>query len=232
MSQRSRLRMDFKSLMSQRMDAEELSESRYNFMIGLMLVWGFGLNYVIAKLFTPVILTFLFSSSGMIAFLIAYFILVIAGSSLVRSYSAGKCFLGYNMIVLPLSVVVALATVLYEPALVTRAALCTAIVTLIMLIVATAFPQFFQNMAGGLSVALLGVILVEGLGGLFFRNVFTMTDWLVVGIMSLYIGFDWVRANSVQPTTTNAIAAASALYLDIINIFVRLLSILERSRRD
>ena len=50
--------------------------------------------------------------------------------------------------------------------------------------------------------------------------------------MALYIGYDWVRANSVQRTTTNAIAAASALYLDIINIFLRLLRILARSRND
>ena len=50
--------------------------------------------------------------------------------------------------------------------------------------------------------------------------------------MALYIGVDWVRANSVQRTTTNAIAAASALYLDIINIFLRVLRILARSRSN
>ena len=100
------------------------------------------------------------------------------------------------------------------------------------MIVATAAPSVFQRMAGGLSVALLATIVVEALGSIFFRSVYTITDWVVVGIMCMYIGYDWVRANSVQRTTTNAIAAASALYLDIINIFVRLLSILARSRSD
>ena len=83
-----------------------------------------------------------------------------------------------------------------------------------------------------ISIALLAVILVESLALLLFRADITILDWVVVGIMCMYIGYDWVRANSVQRTTVNAIAAASALYLDIINILLRVLRILSRSRRD
>lgn len=233
MSEKAKYSLDFQSFISNRADASELSESRYNLLIGLMLAWGFGVNFVLVKVFQPMILNSLYAGggTGWMLFLIAYFVLVIAGSNLVRSYSPGKCFLGYNMIALPIGVLVCMATAAYDPDLVIRAALCTAIVALVMMIAATVHPAFFQRMAGGLSAALLSVVLVEGLGMLLFPGVFTFTDWIVVVIMCLYIGFDWVRANTVQRTATNAIAAASALYLDIINIFLRLLRIFARSNR-
>ena len=183
MSERGNL--SFQSFVTNREGAQELTESRYNLLIGLMLAWGFGLNFAITQ------------------------------------------FLGPRLLGL-----VAMATAAYDPGLVARAALSTAIVTLIMMIVSSLIPQVFERMAGGLGVALLATIVVESLGMLFFRAAITLTDWAVVIIMCMYIGYDWVRANSVQRTTTNAIAAASALYLDIINIFVRLLSILARSRSD
>ena len=234
MSERAKFSFDFNSFMTNRESAAELTESRYNLTIGLTLAWGFLINFVLVRELQPRILEMMLygTGGGMIAFLIAYFVLVMVGSSMVRSYSAVKCFIGYNLIALPVGVLVAMATAMYDPGIVTRAALSTAIVTLVMMIVATAVPSIFQRMAGGLSVALLATIVVEALGSIFFRSVYTITDWVVVGIMCMYIGYDWVRANSVQRTTTNAIAAASALYLDIINIFVRLLSILARSRSD
>ena len=234
MSERAKFSFDFNSFMTNRESAAELTESRYNLTIGLTLAWGFLINFVLVRTLQPRILEMMLygTGGGMIAFLIAYFVLVMVGSSMVRSYSAVKCFIGYNLIALPVGVLVAMATAMYDPGIVTRAALSTAIVTLVMMIVATAMPSIFQRMAGGLSVALLATIVVEALGSIFFRSVYTITDWVVVGIMCMYIGYDWVRANSVQRTTTNAIAAASALYLDIINIFVRLLSILARSRSD
>lgn len=234
MSERAKFSFDFNSFMTNRESAAELTESRYNLTIGLTLAWGFLINFVLVRDLQPRILEMMLygTGGGMIAFLIAYFVLVMVGSSMVRSYSAVKCFIGYNLIALPVGVLVAMATAMYDPGIVTRAALSTAIVTLVMMIVATAMPSIFQRMAGGLSVALLATIVVEALGSIFFRSVYTITDWVVVGIMCMYIGYDWVRANSVQRTTTNAIAAASALYLDIINIFVRLLSILARSRSD
>ena len=101
-----------------------------------------------------------------------------------------------------------------------------------MMIVSTLFPFVFQNMAPALGTSLLIVLIVELISTFFFRVSSSLLDWAVVAIMCLYIGYDWVRANSVQRTTTNAIAAASALYLDIINLFLRLLRILARSRRD
>ena len=227
----------FQSHMTFREGAGELSESRYNLLIGAALTWGFFLNFLIVQFAGPAILSMALSSPAgystfMIGFLVAYIALVLIGSALVRSYNPARCFLGYNLIAVPVGVVVALATVGYDPQIVTRAALITAIVTLIMMIVSTLAPSVFARMGSGLGVALLGVIVVEAFATLLFRMDVSILDWIVVGIMCLYIAYDWVRANSVQRTATNAIAAASALYLDIINIFLRVLRILARSRSN
>ncbi len=221
----------FMSYMTYQNAAQELSETKYNFIIGAALTWGFGLNYLMLRFAGPMLINLVYGA-GMLPFLIAYFVLVMIGNGLVRSYNPVKCFIGYNLIAVPVGIVAMTATLGYDPTLVVRAVLCTAVVTLSMMIVSMLFPQFFTRLAPALGVALLAVVIVQLGAALFFRADLTILDWVVVGVMSLYVGYDWVRANSVQRTVTNAIAAASALYLDIINIFLRLLRILARSRSD
>lgn len=221
----------FQSYMTYQSGAQELSESRYNLIIGAMLTWGFLLNYLLLQFAGPTVIHLVYGA-GWLPFLIAYIVLVMIGSAMVRSRTPGKCFIGYNLIAVPVGVVVAAAMIGYDPAIVTRAALSTAVVTLSMMIISMLVPQVFTRFAPALGISLLAVILVESVSMFLFRADLTIFDWVVVGIMCMYIGFDWVRANSVQRTATNAIAAASALYLDIINIFLRLLRILARSQKN
>ncbi len=221
----------FMSYMTYQHQAQELSESKYNLLIGATLTWGFGLNYLMMTLLGPAVLNIMYGA-GTLPFLLGYIVLVMLGSSMVRSFDPVKCFIGYNLIAVPVGIVAVSATMFYDPTIVVRAVLCTAVVTLSMMIASSLFPHIFARYAPALSFALLAVVIVESVMLLLFRMDVTILDWVVVGIMSMYIGYDWVRANSVQRTAANAIAAASALYLDIINLFLRLLRILARSRRD
>ena len=50
----------------------------------------------------------------------------------------------------------------------------------------------------------------------------------MVVIFSGYIGYDWARANMIPKTLDNAIDSAASLYIDIINLFIRILQILSR----
>jgi len=52
-------------------------------------------------------------------------------------------------------------------------------------------------------------------------------DYISAGIFSLYIGYDMHRAHSIPKTLDNAIDVSLSLYLDIINLFLNLLSILQ-----
>ena len=52
------------------------------------------------------------------------------------------------------------------------------------------------------------------------------------GIFSLYIGYDYQRAQFYPPTVDNAVDCALDIYLDIINLFLDILRILARSSRD
>jgi len=54
-------------------------------------------------------------------------------------------------------------------------------------------------------------------------------DYIVVLIFCGYIGYDWARANACAKTVDNAVDMAAELYVDIINLFIRILSILARS---
>lgn len=57
-----------------------------------------------------------------------------------------------------------------------------------------------------------------------------VTDWIVAAIFCGYVGYDWGRANNIPKTLDNAVDSAAALYMDIINLFLRILRILGRKK--
>ena len=55
-----------------------------------------------------------------------------------------------------------------------------------------------------------------------------MTDWIAAGIFSLYISYDIHRSQQFAKAVDNAVDSALDIYLDLANLFIRLLSILAR----
>jgi FtsH-binding integral membrane protein len=55
-------------------------------------------------------------------------------------------------------------------------------------------------------------------------------DWAVVLIFCGYIGYDWGKAQRQEKTIDNAVDSAAAIYMDIINLFLRILRILGRKK--
>jgi FtsH-binding integral membrane protein len=94
----------------------------------------------------------------------------------------------------------------------------------------TIFPAFFQSIAGALSISLLLVIIWEAVEIFFLHIHHDIIDWIVVLIFCGYVGYDWGRANRLPRTVDNAIDSAASLYMDIINLFLRILRILGRKR--
>ena len=209
----------------------EISERAYNLIIGGMLMWGFFLNYLTVAVFGPQVMRMVAGMNPLI-FLVAYFALVLIGNAMIVKGGAGLSFVGYTLIAAPIGIVVCMSLQGVPAGVVTTAVLITAIVTLLFMIASTLFPGFFLKLGRVLFFSLLFVIVGSLISALLFRGAGNMLyTWLSAGIFSLYIGYDWARANTCARTVDNAIDLSASLYLDIINLFLRILEIMGR-RRD
>ena len=207
----------------------EISERGFNMIIGGVLLWGFLLNYLMVTLFGNNIIHMV-SGINPLIFLVGYIVLVIIGSVMLSKDSPVLSFLGYNLIALPIGVLVCLCVEGVPVSVVQSAVLVTAIVTLSFMILATIIPGFFLSMGRALGVGLLVAIVAELITSLIFRVRSPIFEWVFVAIFSLYIGYDWARANTCARTVDNAIDLAANLYLDIINLFLRILEIMSKNK--
>ena len=202
-----------------------ISASLYNFVIGLVLCWGFLINWLMVK-------TIPYESIASInpwLFFIGYIACCFFGIALfTKSDAPLVSFIGYNFVVIPFGLIINLVVAQYKPELVLQAMQVTGIVTFTMMILGTIFPRFFQKIAGALAISLLIVIIVEAVEVYIFKMHHGIIDWIVVMIFCGYIGYDWSRANQIPKTVDNAIDSAAALYMDIINLFIRILRIMGR----
>ena len=210
--------------------AREISSGAYNAIIGGLLTWGLLLNFLMVHFLTGPILN-LVAGINPIIFILLYLGLVLAGSFMIRNESTVTSVIGFHLIAVPVGVVVCVALQGYAQDTVEAAVAMTGIITAAFTVLGLVFPQTFLRMGRVLGIALIASIIVELGASLIFRTSFRFMDWIIVAIFSLYIGFDWARANTCAKTANNAVDLAANLYLDIINIFLRLLDILG-SRRD
>lgn len=208
----------------------ELSERSFNLVIGGVLLWGFLLNYLMVSLFSRQIMD-LVAHSNPFVFLGVYFAMVIVGSIMIGRGSAAVSFVGYNLIALPLGVVICACVDGVPVSVVQSAVLITAIVTFTFMILATIMPTFFLSMGRALATGLLVAIVAECVSVFLLGRYSPIFEWVFVVLFSLFIGFDWARANTCARTLDNAVDLAAALYLDIVNLFLRILEIMSK-RKD
>ena len=206
---------------------ERISGGFYNLLIGLVLCWGFLVNWLMIK-FIPYETV---ASIHWLVFLIGYFACCLGGIYLfTNSQMPLVSFLGYNLVVVPFGLIINLVVHRYDPVVVLEAIRVTGLVTLVMMVLGSLVPKFFKKIGGVLAIALLGVIAIELVEVYIFRIHHGFIDWIVVVIFCGYIGYDWARANAIPKTADNAVDCAAALYIDIINLFLRILRIMGRRR--
>jgi FtsH-binding integral membrane protein len=204
---------------------EAISPAIYNLTIGLVLCWGFFINWLMVKNIPSAAI----ADINIWVFFIGYFASCFFGIYLFNnSENPVVSFIGYNFVVVPFGLIVNLAVSRYDSALVVEAVRITGMVTFVMMLLGTMYPVFFQRISGALTISLLIVIVVELVEILVFGIHHGIIDWVVVVIFCGYIGYDWGRANNIPKTLDNAVDSAAALYIDIINLFLRILRILSR----
>ncbi|WP_350977315.1 Bax inhibitor-1 family protein [Shewanella sp. AC34-MNA-CIBAN-0136] len=202
-----------------------ISATAYNFAIGLTLCWGFAMNWLMVTNIDPQLI----ADVNPWIFFIGYFASCFFGLYLFnKSSNPLVSFIGYNFVVIPFGLIINLVVSGYDASIVSEAIRITGLVTIGMMCLGSMFPAFFKKISGALSIALLLVIVVELIEIFVFGIHHGIIDWIVVLIFCGYIGYDWGRANQIPKTLDNAIDSAAALYMDIINLFLRILRILGR----
>lgn len=202
---------------------DEISARTFYLALSLAVVWGLGLSALVAH--RAILAEYHPGWMGMIGFGLALPILGIFLA--VQSDNAIVSFIGYNLIVIPLGLILGPAVNHYSANAVRNAAVLTGGITCFMGVVAVARPNVFSKLGGPLFLALIGLLIVRVLQ-IFIPSMASLTfiDYIAAGIFTLYIGFDMYRAQTVVKTFDNAVDIAIDLYLDIVNLFMNILRIL------
>lgn len=205
-----------------------ISDNAYNGVIVGVLLWGLIINYILCRTVGDV-----FRYVSPTIFFIGYIVMAIAGILISsRSQNVIVSFIGYNLVVVPFGLVISTLVEYYaevDPSIVTNAFLYTFLIAAGMLVLAVLKPSIFASLGGALGSVLLGLILCEVVL-LLFRVQQHVTDWIAAGLFSLYIGYDIYRSQQYPKTMDNAVDSALDIYMDIANLFIRILSILGDSK--
>lgn len=146
--------------------------------------------------------------------------------------------LGYAMVAIPFGAMLGPVVATYTTASVVRVLFVTTGMTVVLGIVGAMIPESLESwgtwLLGGLTVLIIGsfAIPIAGLFGLPIEGALTWLDWAGVAIFSGYVVFDWNRAMRVPRTLDNSIDCALAIYLDFVNLFIRLLELTGEKNDD
>lgn len=207
------------------MKEKEISARAYNLTIGAMLFYGFFINMIMCMYFTDV-----FMGWNPIALIVGYLISCFVGILMAKTHNPIMSFTGYNLVVLPIGVVLSISLDSVYSGVILNAFIVTTVLTVFLIVTATIYPEFFKKLGGVLLVSLFIVLIVELIMMFSGMYVPALIDWLVCVLFCGYIGYDWAVAQSLPHTYDNAIDSALNLYLDIINLFVRLIEIAQKNR--
>jgi len=146
---------------------------------------------------------------------------------------------GYMLVAAPFGLLLGPYVSMYENVSVVKVIFVTGGVTAVLSLIGTIIPDSLEGFGGwlfgGLCILLLGSFGIPLAGWLIpgfpIKEAMTMMDWFGVIIFSGYIIFDMNRAMRVPATIDNAVDCALALYLDVINLFIRLLAIMGKKKR-
>lgn len=207
---------------------KEISARSYNLTIGGVLLYGLLMNAILCYVFSaPERMVMLLENY--LFLIIAYVVCCIAGIMLSsKSNNPVLSFVGYNLVAVPVGLIVSISVFAYGgmgSEIVTQAFVITLLITGFMVAASMYKPEFFERLGGMLAVCLIGLVVAE-LIMLIFRVDQTITAWIGAGLFSLYIGYDFYKAQQYPKTVDNAVDSALDIYLDVINLFLRILRIL------
>lgn len=205
-----------------------ISVRAYNAIMVGVLLWGLLVNILLCAFVGDV-----YRYIPPLLFLVLYLVCAFVGIRIAaKSNKPAVSFLGYNLVVVPFGLVISSMVYAYGGIgsdVVTYAFVYTMLITIGMLAMVMIVPALFEKLGGALLGCLVGLILCE-LVLLLLRVPQTVIDWVASGLFALYIGYDIYRSQKFVKTVDNAVDCALDIYLDIANLFIRVLQILGRKK--
>ena len=147
-------------------------------------------------------------------------------------------FTGYMMVAVPFGILMGPVINAYTDASVVKVLLTTTVVVAGLGFVGAIIPDNLQGLGswflGGLIALLAGyfVIPIAGFFGVPIEGALRAWDWIGVALFAGLVVYDWNRAMRIPKTWDNSIDVAIAIYLDWLNIFIRLLSLTGNKKSD
>ncbi|MFC1687381.1 Bax inhibitor-1 family protein [Patescibacteria group bacterium] len=156
-------------------------------------------------------------------------------------------FIGYTMVVVTMGAICGPTVNQFETGVVINALIATCGIAIVLSIVGIVYKGSLDHWGMYLFGALTVVVLVSvarlffpvswiapaadaGLKVKFAYILWYVFDYLVAILFCIYIIFDWNRALRLPHTLDNAVDSSVALFLDVINLFVRILLIAGRKK--
>lgn len=214
--------MNIRSDVFERTGSDELSPSAFIGLVAFFVLCGVGATAACAQYaaqigFRP----------GLLAVLLLGLALPFVGIWISkRAESTAGSLLGFALIAAPIGFLLGPVVNRYSPQVLRNVCAMTAGITAVMGVAGMSFPKVFAKLGGALFIALIGLMLLS-LVQMFVPSWVhcSWIDYLGAGIFSLYIGYDMHRATNVPATSLNAADIAISVYLDVLNVFLFLLSL-------
>lgn len=217
---------EFKEARKLALNGSLISANIYNLVIGGVLLFGILINIMMATMFMEQILAMPY-----IAVLIIYLVGSFVSMFVVyRSNNPVVSFVGFTGLSISMGLLLTYYVSYFEIGSIATAFMTTGVVTAIMVVLGTIYPSFFKKLGKVLFFTLLITIIAEIVVCLIMGVHTTIFDFIVVIIFCGYIGYDWARAQEYNPTLDNAIDSAADIYVDVVNLFVRILSIIGKRK--
>ncbi|MBR3158268.1 MAG: US12 family protein [Atopobiaceae bacterium] len=218
------------SVMGNQIGAPTITRRAYNALtfgivaIAFLITWG---EY---SLIMNGSLNFLLQN-GLVTLLVS-FVLTIVGIVLMSvgksKQSVGVSVGGFALFTLTFGATTALALTHYSVGTIAYAFLITACLAGIFLVAGVIFPEFFSRIGGVLMIGLIGLIIIEFVAVVLFHANQTLFDYVAIALFCGFLGYDAFLMSQDAPTVPNAIFYATDIFLDIVNILIRILNIMDR----
>lgn len=206
----------------------ELSIRAYNVIIGLILLWGLVINILMCKFCTDMFMSWNFTAVVIVSIIVA--IVGIMMSAL--SSNTFISFIGYNLVVLPVGVISSIVLTGFDQISIMNALVTTSIVTITMIVLASIIPNVFLSTEKVLFACLTGVLICEFIFILIGFFALSLWNFGIALMFCCYIGYDWAKAQTKKYTLYNAVYSVVDLYLNIIILFWRILSVRSKSNKE